>query len=342
MLVGLARHGASPKEALAALRPLEQKYEGKRIDLIWQAELYDDSVHYDALLAVAGGTVAVSYSPDKALPWPMRGIQRWNDRDLLRVDNIVLEVADAIRFIDFVSDGKRVADSLLDSCVIWAELERDPIPVNARELQAEMDAFRRSRGLFRAEQTAHWLAERGLTEERLRSIATERVQIAKLRDRVSEGRVEEQFDARRADFETARLARITVNAEADAIHLTEEIRAGASFLESAERCFLAGLVTSRDVFLTLRRREAPAQYDAVFVAAAGDLVGPIRDGNGFAVIQVLAREVGSLNDGTREAIKRVLFEEWLTERRRVAKVEWYWGTDALSRGVAAGSSASVA
>lgn len=342
MLVALARNGARPHEARAALRPLEQKHEGKRIELIWQAELYDDSIHYDALLGIPGGTVAVSYCPDKALPWPLRGVQRWNDRDLLRVDNIVLEVSDAIRFIDFVSDGKRVTDSLLDSCVIWAELDRNPISVNGTELQVEMDAFRRSRGLYRAEETFRWLTERGLTEAKLNSIVTERVQIAKLRDRVTRGRIEERFHARRADFETVRLARTTVNAEADAIRLTEEIRAGASFLESAERCFLAGLATSRDLFLTLRRREAPAQYDAVFDAAAGDLVGPIRDGNGFAVVQVLSREEGSLNESTREAIARVLFEEWLSERRHAARVEWYWGTDGPSHGVSAGSPASVA
>jgi flavin-dependent dehydrogenase len=35
-----------------------------------------------------------------------------------------------------------------------------------------------------------------------------------------------------------------------------------------------------------------------------------------------------LDEPTRSAIKKILFEQWLAERREAASVEWYWGNAA--------------
>jgi hypothetical protein len=51
----------------------------------------------------------------------------------------------------------------------------------------------------------------------------------------------------------------------------------------------------------------------------------LRSGDRYAVVRVLATTPARLDDSTHSAIKKILFEEWLEDRRRVARIEWYWG-----------------
>lgn len=90
-LMMLSREGIRPEEAKARLRTLQQQYPDTGMDLLWEEEAYDRSVHYDILLHLTReGTVSLSFCPDRALPWPMRGVQRWNEADLVRINNTVL------------------------------------------------------------------------------------------------------------------------------------------------------------------------------------------------------------------------------------------------------------
>jgi parvulin-like peptidyl-prolyl isomerase len=81
------------------------------------------------------------------------------------------------------------------------------------------------------------------------------------------------------------------------------------------------------LFAVLRRAETPAEMaDAIFTAAAGDVVGPVRADDGYAVVRVLDFVPARLDEPTRRTITKLLFEAWLEERRRSARVEWNWGT----------------
>jgi hypothetical protein len=52
------------------------------------------------------------------------------------------------------------------------------------------------------------------------------------------------------------------------------------------------------------------------------------DVGGPAVAVALDRRPAVLDEGTRDFVERRLFDEWLSERRRRARVEWFWGNDA--------------
>src|SRR3989442_911758 len=96
-LMTLSREGLRPKEAQTRLRLLQKRRPDIGMDLLWEEEAYDQSVHYDMLLHLAGqGTVSLSFCPDRAVPWPMRGVHRWSEADLVRVNNTVLRVFQAI------------------------------------------------------------------------------------------------------------------------------------------------------------------------------------------------------------------------------------------------------
>lgn len=327
---------ARPEEARQRLRALRARHSGTTIDLLWQEEAYDESVHYDALLRVDGtSTISLSVCPVQALPWPLRGVHRWNEHDLARVNGRVLEVSDAVRLLDFVWDEVRLMDRLLNAFVIREELDRDPITISNEELQHAMDAFRRARGLGTVDETRRWMEERGLTLGALEELVAERLMINALRERVTADRVAAYFDAHRADFDVALVAQFETTDEASARRVIGQIRGNeVSFLEAAERSFrdTSARRPPPPVFASIRRSTATdARGRAAFAARPGEVLDPVPTETGFAVVKLLAFEPARLDDATRNAIQGHLFEEWLNGRRRAARIEWFWGTAQQTR-----------
>jgi putative peptide maturation system protein len=330
-LMDLSREGVRPEEAWARLRLLRQGHPGIGMELLWEEESYDSSVHYDALLDLEGaGTVSVSFCPNKVLPWPMRGVHRWSESDLLRVNDQVLRMDQAIACLDYIWDEARIIDRLVNVCLIQEALQKDPVSLSDAELQAAMDGFRRAHRLYTVEETYRWLERHGTTHEQLERRVGDEAIVAKLRDRVTEGRIEEYFERHRADFDTARIARIAFVEEASARRVFEQIRAGEiDFYEAAEGRFLAaaqGANPPRELFAVVQRGEISSELaDAIFAAREGSMLAPVRTGEEYAIIRVLSVSPGRLDERTRRAIQKRLFEEWLEERRQAATIEWYWG-----------------
>jgi hypothetical protein len=52
---------------------------------------------------------------------------------------------------------------------------------------------------------------------------------------------------------------------------------------------------------------------------------------GFELVRVLAITPARLDPATRAAIQKLLFEDWLEERRQSARIEWFWGNAARTR-----------
>lgn len=331
-LMALVQDGIRPEEASSGLRPLQKQHPAVGIQLVWEEESFDHSMHYDALLHLPGkGTVSLSYCDDRAMPWPLRGVHRWSDADLVRVNNNVLTVDQAIACLDFIWEEARITDRLVNVCLIQAELDRDPIEVSDQELQLAMDGFRRARKLYKTEDTHRWMERRGLTHPELERLVSSDATVAKLRDKLVADQVQNYFDANPGDFDTAYIARFLLPDEARAQETLERLRRGdTDFFDAAQCSFMAARHSRRadsHLFRAVRRREVPAEIGALlFESNPGSVVGPVREEEGYAIIRVLSTVPAILDDGTRDTIKKVLFEEWLENCRHAAAIEWLWGT----------------
>jgi putative peptide maturation system protein len=302
------------------------------LELLWEEEAFDGSVHYDALLRLPeGGTVSLSFCPERALPWPLRGVHRWSEAHLARVNQRVLKVDQAIACLDFHWNEARLVERLINVCLIQEALEQEPIELSDAELQQAMDAFRRARRLYTAGETRDWLERHGSTHEKLERLVANEAVVARLRERVTAGQVEATFEARRAVFDTAHTARLDFPDEASARQVAEEIHGGAAeFYVAAERRFMEDggrtAAPPRPLFAVLQRGQTPPELaEALFAAAPGEVVGPVRTQEGYALLRVLSVTPTSLDEPTRRAIQELLFAEWLAERRRAATIEWCWG-----------------
>jgi len=328
-LMTIVREETRPETAKSGLRPLQRKHSAVNMRLLWEEETYDRSVHYDALLNLPEeGTISISFCEDRATPWPLRGVHRWSDADLLRVNNNVLSVDQAITCLDFMWDEARIADRLVNICLVHDELSVNPIDLSDKEFQHCMDGFRRARGLFKAEDTRRWMERRGITHQELEIMVNNLATVAKLRDRVVANRVDEHFEMHSADFDTAYIARFVLPDFSAASVLAEQIRCGhTDFFNAAQHSFTQSEQGTANFFRAVQRRDAPEEIrDSLFQAPPLSVLGPAPDGDQYAIVRVLSVARARLDKGTRETIENILFDEWLEERRQKATIEWYWGT----------------
>jgi putative peptide maturation system protein len=331
-LLALQQESVRPREARARLQPLRGRHPSLEINLLVEEEAFDKSLHYDALVRRAGeGTISLSYCPERAVPWPLRGVHRTNEADLVRVNTNVLQVDAAMACLDFIWDEAPIIEQLVNTCLIHEELERQPVSLSDAELQEAMNRFRSAKKLFKAEDTLRWMERHGMTHEKLETYVAETAIVPKLRDRIAEGHIEEYFRQHTSDFDTARIARFEVLDRRQASELAEQIRAGRQeFFAAAQRAFFGaaqrGVPPAASLFAMIERREAAPQFrEQLFAAAPGQLVGPIEGDSGYALMRVLSVHPAQLDDRTRATIKKVLFDNWLTERRQAARIEWCWG-----------------
>ncbi len=329
LLVALGDAEAPPPDATAQLHRVAARHGHAEAELLWQPLGPDGGWRYDALLPCAGhGTLSLGFCRDGAQPWVLLDARRWSDADLLRVNDVVLTVDGAVAKLDVLLQDDDIAGQLVDACLVEEALARHPVEVSSAELQCAMDAFRRARGLHGADACRHWMAARGLDHARLERLVAAQARLAKLRDRVTSAQAQAFFEQHRARFDCACIAQIAHADAASALHTAGRIAAHElSFLEAAQEGFLQRPPhgdTAVPLFRRLRRDEGHALALAVFEAQAGALLGPLEVGGRSLLVQVLRLTPAQWDEATAEYVQRLLFRQWLDERRQSARIEWFW------------------
>ncbi len=288
LLRELSRGETSTKDGLAALR---KSWPEADLTLLRDQEL-DGSVAFDLLVREPGGTVSVAFSPAPALPWPQRGAVRYTDQDLLRVGERKLRVGEALGALDFLWYDHDVLGRLVDTCLVQAELEREPVELSDAEVQAAADAYRRARGLLDPGATERWLTARGLSPDDFTPLVADAAEVARLRERIVADRLPQWFAEHRADFDTLVVA-WTTDDELDPPASLEAVAAAVREGRSAGVLRVTGQI--------------PTTINGL----------PVRT-------VVVDREPAELTGRTRELAGRAVFDEWLAAARAATSVEWFW------------------
>jgi putative peptide maturation system protein len=246
----------------------------------------------------------------------------------------VLTVQDAVALLDFVWEDRQIVMRLVDMCVIRGELERNPILLSAADIQDALDTFRAKRGLLTARSTVHWMKERGLTQERLENLAADQERVRRLRKSVTTNQIEHYFDGHRDEFSRVAVLLVPVDARS-AVAIT-----GPAEIEAAARVAVGRSLRDRraasPTFTTVTNSHPWRDLVVgVFGTPVGAVCGPYqRDGEAWYAL-VMDRVAPSLEPGTRDSIEKILFDEWLANRRRKARIEWFWGRSDVTERVTA-------
>jgi putative peptide maturation system protein len=320
-----ARQSTPPERALPTIRAL-QSDAAADIDLVWFREAYDESLHYDALIRLRDGTACLSWCPESALPWPVRGSLRRSDSDLLQVNGTVLSVGRAMALLDVIWNDEPALTRLIDAVLMQTEVRRRSLTLSDSELQTEIDAFRAQRELWSTDDTTRWLADRGLTYDQLEVILHDHALFEKLVDDVTRERLAAWSSEHAVASERFAVEWLGADSPAQADAWLAELRSGRrSLLEIAREQFSAAPAEAANPFAVLGPAALPSRTQAALHSAAvGDLIGPLEIGGKQRIVRLLARSAASERE-RRACARRELFETWLAEHRRSASVEWFWG-----------------
>jgi putative peptide maturation system protein len=305
--------------ARAAVADLQTRHAAHRLHLLVDQESYDDSVHCALLIRQADGlTLSLSAAAGPGLPWALRGVAKASEYDLLAVNGVRVPVADALACVDTLFDAPDLLRSLIDACLIGQALEEQPVDVSPALIQQTADAFRRARQLHSAQATRTWLAERSLSPERFAELIGDLARTRALRRTVAAGRIEDWFAGHGDELAAVSAAWAAVEdpAALEADPLAAIVR--------AHRSGRPGGVAE------WRADQLPAGLRALASAEPGAAT-PVELDGAAAHAVVLDRRPAALDDTTREAVERRLFDEWLAERRRGAHVQWFWGDHARTQ-----------
>ncbi len=324
----IARDKLPPVQASERIGALRRRHPRTSIELVWDEQAFDRSLHYDALIRPPDfeGTVSVSVSRDDSLPWPLRGLQPWRDSELLRVNGIVMPVEAAIRQLDMLWLRKPLMKRLIDSCLIEAEIQRRDLDVTPAEVQEAMNDMRRRRGLLTAADTQAWLAASGMSSQGLVEIAMKMARAARLRDVVVGDDVDEHLEQHRDAFDivTSRELRSPrrdlVEAVATTMHST-----GRSFIDAAQDAFVRDSAAQSQLGFRRDARHELAVRIGSRTVQPGDLFGPLEEEDEFALIEIVSVERLENAAKLRRLVAAKLFENWLREQRNSARIEWFWG-----------------
>jgi putative peptide maturation system protein len=240
----------------------------------------------------------------------------------LEVNGERVSLQDVVRLAKWRGQLAFVREAV-DVALIRQAAEQRGIEVSDNELQQAADDFRAEHELFDEESTENYLAANYLTYEDWELLLEDDVITRKLRDALTDEKVEERFAVNRLSFGAATISRIVVKDEDLAKELWAQIvEDGADFHALARRYSVNEQTrpASGYVGVVKRKEMEPLVESAVFGAKPGEIVGPVKTDDGWELVKVESLHPATLNDDTREAIKSLLFEEWLDEQRRKARI----------------------
>ncbi|MBA2525622.1 MAG: peptidylprolyl isomerase [Pyrinomonadaceae bacterium] len=204
--------------------------------------------------------------------------------------------------------------------------------VSDEELQRAADDFRATRELHDTAATEAWLAENHLSYVEWESLLEQQVLKTKLREALTESKVDQRFAEQGLLFDVAGISRLVAKTEDVAKELRAQlIEDGADFHSltrqhsSDEATKHAGGYAGR-----VQRTALPAAVEAaVFGGKPGKVIGPVKTDEGWELIKIESLHPATLDVSLRETIKSQLFDEWLSERRSRARVKLHLLEDSM-------------
>lgn len=317
----LPRQRALVEDSLARFQRFRTSHPEVRCDLLVDQPPGSETVDYDLLLSGhGGGTVAVTWHPDKGLPWTVQYSDHWAANYVLSVNELHVSIQSALIYFDAVLNQKPfLREHLINKLLIQEILTESPPAVSKREIEKALDDFRLVRGLSSAADTRLWLEKMSLTMDALRDLVAHNVRAGKLKKSITKNRAKPYFEAHRQDFDLFTLFRVWAPSRAMAVALGKAGR--RSGLWTAIHKKSSPLPPLKAELETLFTRELPPSSARSCPKA---IIGPEPSPSGYWVGELLKREAARFDDRTRNSVEDLLFEEWLAERRERANVRWHW------------------
>jgi peptidylprolyl isomerase len=213
------------------------------------------------------------------------------------------------------------ADSIFYEIIKYKEVLKKgremKIDITIPKLQEFADNYRKALGLFSAHETFEFLNSMCLTEEDFEIFCEYSLLVNAVKDLLSDDdEIEGYFYNNRSDFDTTRISVIVVENENLANELNMQILEDGEDFYSLAREHSVDETTKHSggyVGKVTRTMLPTVIASKVFIANAGDLLGPFQIEGVWHLILVEEVIKAILDDDAKEQIKEIMFQEWLSQ-----------------------------
>ncbi|TDF94701.1 peptidylprolyl isomerase [Paenibacillus piri] len=237
----------------------------------------------------------------------------------LQIDGCNFSLATVLRSAQMQGSFGAIHD-YLTIALIAAYAEEHRILASQAEIQEAVTDWRVANSLYQASEVKDWMEERSLSMADLAEFARIEVLKERVRNHVAAGKVERYFAEHRSRFEEVALSQIVVNERGLARELKFKLMEGEEFFllartfSTEESSKFGGGYIGRKM-----RAQLPlAITTQAFRSVPGTIVGPLEIDKKFYVVKIEEVNPAELNADTRARIEQILFEDWLTARRKEA------------------------
>ena len=241
---------------------------------------------------------------------------------LARANGQAVSVGDALR--RSMVHGDAFLDKVVELLLVRSYAESKGIRNTDQELQLAADELRYQRGLESVEKLQQWMKQNHQTLESLQEAIDGMLLRNKVRNSISDNEVAAYFAEHQMELEQVELYSIRVATEGQARELLASIQdEGANFhvlamehSQDEQSKLSAGYVGK------LNRAEMTGEIEAaVFKAAPGQVLGPIKTDKGWNLFKVAAIHKPNL-ERDRESLRATIFNNLLAKWKAESKVEF--------------------
>ena len=246
--------------------------------------------------------------------------------DLARINDEVITSEDFIKLLKLTGRYDSLMEDILKDKLAVHAAKRQKIPIQPEELQERADQLRRVWGLHRAADTNKWLDAKGLSLEDLERFVTEMIYHEKAMERVADdAAVEAYFNLNSPKFDAIDISHIVTDSEGKARELLAILEDDPEEFPDMAREHSLSDTREEGGYIgkVLRGALLPEVEGKVFNAEVGDLLGPFPspDENLYEIFIVNDKRKASLDDETREEVRRIVRDEWLAAQAREHGIE---------------------
>lgn len=316
-------HNSTPSEVESRLIPVRANFKGVSFELLWETESYDSSYHYDIVLRSTEDSrhVSMSASSNDMLPWPLRGVRKWSDADLVQVNGQVLKFSEAVAFLEIALDQESIPKRVVELAVMREAVNRMNVTYSADETQEAVDALRRFYHLYDPAEYQAWLDQRGMSQTAFENCAVQNLVYRQLKRRVA-AKLPVEVIGDLAD----KITLWTISAQSSQLidDIAALVRGGDRKEISSKIIEMAGdgvmslnIRTDIRVHFSKQLIERLRGVGQSAIVARNDSVHLM-----FIMNIVRCDDVSSL---PHEVHEDLALQIWLEQKRRTAVVTWFWG-----------------
>ncbi|MDF5725183.1 MAG: peptidylprolyl isomerase [Rhizonema sp. PD37] len=236
---------------------------------------------------------------------------------LLTVDEQPISIKQAVKYLQASGKLGQFIGEIIRQYVIEQELQRrEDIVISPAISEQSIIDFRIKNQLTDPQRFQEWLRDNGTDYTTFHSTVTLGFKLEKLKEAITESKLQEYFIERKIYLDRVVVSRIIVRNRELAEELQAQIEEGSSFEQLAREYSITDDRIVNGMMGPVSRGTMPDKLRAAIdIVHPGDLVGPIQLEECYGLFRVEQFLSASLEDTQlKQALQNELFEKWLAEK----------------------------